>query len=181
MGISLIGISSIPVFKWIGLNQKVDLKALMSHKNLIAELAETIIPKTDIPGAKDARVHEFIINVMLNCVGNKEQNKFLNGLRDLEDYTLDTYGKSFFECDSKERNNILEYFEHKDSYSYPLLNKITNKFLGQPFFTKLKNLTVEGYCLSQVGATQGLVYDYVPVNYEACIPLKPNQRSWATK
>lgn len=181
IGISLVGISSFSVFKWINLNHKADLNLINSYRALLAELADTIIPTTDSPGAKEANVQDFIINVIVNCTGNLEQNKFLNGLKDLEEYTYNKYGRSFDKCELSQRNSVLKYFENRDSYSYPILNKINNKLLGQPFFTKLKNLTVEGYCVSKIGATQGLVYDYIPVNYEACIPLKPNQKSWSTK
>ncbi|MGY0037942.1 gluconate 2-dehydrogenase subunit 3 family protein [Pedobacter sp. NJ-S-72] len=55
------------------------------------------------------------------------------------------------------------------------------KFLGIPFFIILKQLTVEGYCTSQTGATKGLAYDYIPRTFASCIPLTKNQRSWATK
>jgi hypothetical protein len=61
-----------------------------------------------------------------------------------------------------------------------MLNKINKKLFGESFFFKLKELTIEGYCLSQPGATIGLAYDYIPGKYEGCTPLKPNQKSWAT-
>ena len=181
LGIGLVGISSFSAYKWYSLDQKVDVKSILSYKALIAELAETIIPQTDSPGAKAAGVEVYILNVISNCTRNREQNKFLNGLRDLEEYTTDKYDKTFFNCDKKEKIQILEHFEQKDTYSFAILNKINNKFLGQSFFSKLKSLTVEGYCLSKRGATEGLAYDYIPVNYNACVPIKPNQKSWATK
>ena len=84
-------------------------------------------------------------------------------------------------CNAVERNIVLKHFEEKGIYSLQILNKINNKFLGQTFFSKLKSLTVEGYCLSELGATKGLAYDYVPQTFEACIQLKNNQKSWATK
>jgi len=181
LGLCLLGISSFSAYKWYSLNKEVDIRLIISFKPLISELAEIIIPQTDTPGAKAAGVENFIVNVITNCTGKKEQNKFLAGLNDLEKYTMDTYNKTFFKCSVKEKTQILEYFENKDTYRIRILNKINNKFLGQSFFTKLKNLTIEGYCSSQKGATEGLAYDYIPVNYEACIPLKPNQKSWATK
>jgi hypothetical protein len=181
LGLSLLGISSFSAYKWYSLNKEIDIKSIISFKPLISELAETIIPQTDTPGAKAAGVENFIVNVITNCTGKKEQNKFLAGLNDLEEYTMDTYNKTFFKCTAQEKTQILEHFENKDTYRIGILNKINNKFLGQSFFTKLKSLTIEGYCSSQKGATEGLAYDYIPVNYDACIPLKPNQKSWATK
>lgn len=180
-GLSLFGVSSFSFYKWNRLNQKVDIASIVAYRSLIAELAETIIPMTDTPGAKAAGVDGYILNVMVNCCLNREQNKFLYGLKDLEEYTSNNYNKSFLECNISEKKEILNYFKNRDIYTISILNKINDRFLGQSFFSKLKSLTIEGYCMSQLGATQGFAYDYVPVNYEACTIMKPNQKSWATK
>ncbi|MFC3559025.1 gluconate 2-dehydrogenase subunit 3 family protein [Pedobacter jamesrossensis] len=181
LALSVAGVSSFSAYKWISLNKEVNIAELQSYKTLIDELAETIIPSTNTPGAKEAGVSGYIVNILTNCTGKREQNKFLNGLQDLEAYTNDSFDKSFVQCNANERTNILKHFEEKGTYSFQILNKINNKFLGQSFFSKLKSLTVEGYCLSELGATKGLVYDYIPQTFEACIPLKNNQKSWATK
>lgn len=181
LALSAAGISSFSAYKWISLNKEVNVNELLSYQSLIAELAETIIPATDTPGAKEAGVSGYIINVLTNCTGKREQNKFVSGLHDLEAYTIDSFDKSFMKCNAVERNIVLKHFEEKGIYSLQILNKINNKFLGQTFFSKLKSLTVEGYCLSELGATKGLAYDYVPQTFEACIPLENNQKSWATK
>ena len=49
---------------------------LKNYKDLIAELADVIIPPSDTPGAKEANVHDFIINFMESCSSNKEFNTF---------------------------------------------------------------------------------------------------------
>jgi len=179
--LGVVSVSSLSAYKWISLNREVDITKISSLKRLIAELADTIIPATDTPGAKAAGVENFIINVLANCTSTKDQNRFLNGIEDLEDYAKSNFGKSFINCDGIQREQIMSHFEDKGVYSYQILNKINNKFLGGSFFLKLKSLTVEGYCTSQIGATQGLSYDYIPGNFQGCIPLKPNQKSWATK
>lgn len=181
LGLSFIGASSFSAYKWLTIHRDFDATKLASYKNLIADLAETIIPETDTPGAKQAGVEKYIINVITNCLPLTEQNKFISGLQGVEEYSHKIYGKTFSQCNIKEKSEILTHFEEKGVYSYQVLNKINNKVFGKSFFTQLKHLTVEGYCLSEIGATQGLCYDYIPVNYEACIPLKFNQKSWATK
>ncbi|MFA4870511.1 MAG: gluconate 2-dehydrogenase subunit 3 family protein [Pedobacter sp.] len=176
-----LGISSFSAYKWFFFHRSVDPTSIISYKDLIAELAETIIPLTDTPGAKAAKVENYILNVMLNCTQTLEQNIFLNGLKNVEEFALNRFNKTYSECVLTERYQILEYFEAKSVYSYQIINKINKRLFGQSFFTQLKNLTVEGYCNSQVGATQGLAYDYIPGSFQSCIPLKPNQKSWATK
>lgn len=176
-----LGLTSFSAFKWFELTAQIDPKTLWDKKDLIGELAEVIIPETDTPGAKAASVNIYIINVILNCTDRKQQNKFLSGLNDLESYSIDTYNKSFLKCNESEKNTIVQYFADHSGYSNRLINKINNKLLGEPFYSKLRNLTIEGYCLSKLGATQGLAYDYIPGKFESCIPLQKNQKSWATK
>ena len=169
------------LFKWFDLNKPIDAAVLWDKKAVIAELAELIIPRTDSPGAKDAGVPTYIINVILNCNPVRQQHKFCEGLLALENYAEDQYGRNFLKCDATQKAAVLQHSAQNADYSIAILNKINNKYFGQSFFSKLKGLTVEGYCLSMAGATQGLAYDYIPGKYEACIPLKPNQKSWATK
>lgn len=176
-----LGGASFTIFKWKSLNAAADVSYIHKKKHIIAELADTIIPRTDTPGAKDASVEDFIIGMIEFCSDNKTQNNFMHGLADLEKYTSDHYKTDFIACTADQKTEILTHFEAKSRYAINILNKINNKVLGKPFFVKLKELTVEGYCTSQAGATRGLAYDYIPQTYQACIPLTTNQKSWATK
>ncbi|SDJ56939.1 Gluconate 2-dehydrogenase subunit 3 [Pedobacter sp. ok626] len=178
---SSLGVSSFSLYKWFSLSAKPDFRTLHHMQGLIAELAEVIIPRTDTPGAKDAMVDVFIVDMIKSCTDVKTQNNFIVGLNELKNYTLNNYHTSFSDCSINDKFAILKHFEKKSTYHFDSLNKIDRKFLGLPFFIKLKQLTVEGYCISQIGATTGLVYDYIPHSFQACIPLTKDQRSWATK
>ena len=176
-----LSLTSVSAFKWYKINKHVAAGAIEQKRLIIAELAEMIIPRTDTPGAKDAGVPDYVINVMIKCASVKEKNKFLSGIREIEDYTADRFGKDFLKCTLNERNEALQYVAEHARFSSSLLNKINDKFLGTPFYPKFKGLVVEGFCLSEQGATQALAYDYIPGSYEACIPIKPHQKSWSTK
>ncbi|EDM38240.1 Twin-arginine translocation pathway signal [Pedobacter sp. BAL39] len=181
LAVGVLGTASYSLFKWLDINQPIDVKSLQGYEPLIAELAEVIIPRTDTPGAKDAFVHQFIIKVILNCNHARQQQIFMRGLEDLEQYTNDQYQQSFLKCSQAQKESVVQYFSDHAAYSTELLNKVQKRLWGQSFFTKFRNLTVEGYCLSEPGATQGLAYDYIPGNFMACVPLQANQKSWATK
>lgn len=164
---------------WFGKKSPVKTESLIFYKELIAELAETIIPATDTPGAKDAKVEDFIIKMILENEGSKTQKRFLSGLRNLQDYSKSRYGGTFQSCSLDNRISILEHYENKE-FKYRIVKRIENELFGFPFFYKLKSLTVVGFCTSEIGATQALAYDYIPVYYQACIPLLKGQKSWAT-
>ncbi|NCD70214.1 gluconate 2-dehydrogenase subunit 3 family protein [Mucilaginibacter agri] len=175
-----IGVSSGTVFK-LSLPEEISVNELPHKKLLLAELADTIIPRTDTPGAKDAGVEDFIIKMIRDCTDSKTQHNFLRGLSGLEKYSTDSYGKPFTSCSEAQRTDILKHFESRATYRINIINKINKKLLGVPFFVKLRDLTVEGYCTSMLGATKGMAYDYIPVTFQACIPITPNQKAWATK
>jgi hypothetical protein len=168
-------------YKWYDLKKTPDLVYLEQRRNLIADLAETIIPATETPGAKDADVHDFIIIMVKDCTETQSQNKFIGGLKDLEHYCASAYDKPFGKCTENEKQQVLKHFEEKGKNFKGILGKVQNRFLGKSFFTTLKEYTVEGYCSSQIGATRGLNYKPIPGKYLGCIPMEPGQKSWATK
>ena len=176
----LAGTSGV-IYDFFKHGEPVPLKSLPQKKLLIAELAEVIIPRTDTPGAKDAKVEDYIIKMITENTDDKARKSFLTGLGALEQYTAANYQKLFVNCDKNEKIEILNHFEDKANYSFRILNKINKKYFGNPFFFQLRDLTAEGYSTSFLGATKGMAYDYIPVNYEACIPLKKDQLAWATK
>jgi len=181
VAIVTLGGASGAVYKFLSPGEAIPLSDLPKKKALIAELAETIIPRTNTPGAKDAQVENYIIKMIAENTDAKMQRSFLAGIKSIEDFTINEYGKPFTGCTPTEKNAVIKHFEDKATYSIGILNKVNRKFFGAPFFFHLRDLTVEGYCTSFTGATQGMAYDYVPVTFEACIPLQKNQLAWATK
>lgn len=148
---------------------------------LIADIAETIIPRTDTPGAKDAGVSRYIINVIDHCVSLQEKNNFIDGLVRMERYCLNNYELGFSDLNNRTKNQVVSYLEKRGSFNFYILERVRRKLFGRTFFQTIKLLTSEGYCNSQLGATVGLAYLEVPVNYIACVPFTTNQRAWALK
>lgn len=155
-------------------------RRLKQSRRLIEEISETIIPSTDTPGAKDAKVVDYIINVIEQCTDARNTGVILNGLEDLQRYSVENYSKPFEDCTLESRTAILSHFESKGKFSNYQLSRIRRKLWGQTFFEQIKWLTVSGYCVSQQGATQALVYEHVPIEYIPCIPYVKQQKAWAT-
>lgn len=157
-----------------------DLDKLTALQPLIDELAETIIPRTDTPGAKDAGVGAFITQMVKTCTGRRSQNNFINGLEELAVYSKLYYNNSYEKCSPEARRSILAHFESKGSKGNGFWGKAQRYMLGDSFFDTLKKNTVLGFCTSKVGANQALSYDYIPGNYSGCITISPGQKAWAT-
>ncbi|MBF2707584.1 gluconate 2-dehydrogenase subunit 3 family protein [Flavobacterium soyangense] len=171
--------SVIGVKYFIGQSNK-DRRKLKAQAALIAELTNVIIPPTTTPGAKEALVHEFIISYMEDCSSMKEYNNFTNGLTELQENCVSNYNKYFENCTAVQKNEIVKDLD-SDSGSTGIISKISNKLQGRSFYDILKSLTIEGYCTSEMGATQHLVYQLIPGKYNAITQLSKNQKSWATK
>src|SRR5690606_2431463 len=57
------------------------VKFTLDDEQLLAELVEAIIPKTDSPGAKELNLHLFVMKMLDDCTSPEDQNKFTEGLK----------------------------------------------------------------------------------------------------
>ncbi|HEV7349065.1 gluconate 2-dehydrogenase subunit 3 family protein [Telluribacter sp.] len=149
--------------------------------NLVSEVAEMIIPRTNTPGAKDAKVGEFIQVMLKDCYYTKDQEKFSKGLEKLGD-------EDFMDASPEERTQLLTALEQESINELKQIGEQRAKAKeagkvfeepGVPFFRLIKELTLLGYFTSEVGVNQALAYVPVPTKYEGCIDLKPGQKAWA--
>jgi hypothetical protein len=167
-------------YRWWKLLRAPDIPYLEQNRILIGALAETIIPRTDSPGAKDAGVETFIIKMIRDCTPVKEQNNFIDGLKDLHEFCRSRYGLAYPDCNETQQQQTLQHFEQAADPMQGRAGKLMLRLTGRPFFRILKDYTVEGYCTSEPGATKGLAYLYIPGSFHGCIPLEKDQKTWAT-
>ncbi|GAB3933741.1 gluconate 2-dehydrogenase subunit 3 family protein [Larkinella terrae] len=182
-GIALVGssVAAFGGFKWFSWRKEPDIAFLNEQKALLDALAETILPKTDTPGAIEAGVPDFIRKMIIENTPVVSQNRFINGLKDVESYSRDTLGKPYAQCSKEQQNEVMRHFEEQGKPLSGLPGKVERKLVGSSFFTILKEYTCIGYCTSEMGMTRGLAYELVPGRFAGCIPLAPGQKSWATK
>jgi hypothetical protein len=178
LGGGALGIGGI---KFYQLYKHPDFQVLEEHRELLGDLAETIIPRTDSPGARDAGVGAFILKMVRDCCDTKAQNNFISGFRDLMDRVRENGPTPFGQYSLPERTALLSHFEKQGRPYSGILGKLQHQLSGDSFFTTLKRYTILGYCSSRQGATEGLRYDYIPGRYVGSVPLQPGQRSWATQ
>ena len=140
---------------------------------LIAEIADTIIPTTDTPGAKEAGVAPFIILLLNDCYAPKEQKIMNDGLDQVESISMDLNKKSFINSSVAERTAVLQKIEAAAFAERKAGNKTPQ------FWFMMKELTTSGYFTSEIGATKALEYLPIPGAYHGCVDLKPGQKAWA--
>lgn len=140
------------------------------------EIAETIIPATDTPGAKAAKVGAFMTVMVTDCYPEADQKVFLEGMKQLDAAGKKKNGKSFMDSDAEQRKALLIDLD-KEAKDYMASKK---KEDPKHYFRMMKELTLLGYFTSEPGATQALRYVAVPGKYEGCIAYKKGDRAWAT-
>jgi len=167
-------------WEWWRLHRQPPMEVLQGNLALLDDLAETIIPATDTPGAKAAGVGAAIFTLVRDCADKKTQNNFIEGLQDVIQKSKQLYGKPFGECSQAQREQLLDSIESAGQAG-GLVGKVRKRLTGDSFYTTLKKYTVLGYCTSKPGATEAMRYDYIPGKYVGSLPLQPGQRSWSTR
>lgn len=169
-------------WQWYYLRRKPDLRELPTFKSTVDALAETIIPATPgVPGAREAKVGDFILTMIRDATPPMEQNKFLEGLRVVERKSQTRFQKNYASLNNIQQKEILEQVIQNQHDFKGLIGKVQTRLIGKSFFQQLKTLTVTGYCTSELGAQKGLAYQYLPGSYQGCAPLSPQQKAWSTK
>lgn len=130
------------------------------HGEMIAEIAEIILPKTSTAGAKEAKVPEFIQFMLKECYKEDQQKAFLAGLDKLNEGA----NGSFMKATAEEKIALIKAEDSAKEKS--------------EFWKTMKDLTVLGYFTSEPGATKALEYLEVPGKYEG-IKLQKGQKAWA--
>lgn len=134
--------------------------------DILAEIAETIIPETDTPGAKAAGVPAFIALMVADCTGPDEQKVFWSGLDAAEQLCITMHGKSITACNADQK--------------VALLTRIESEASGAPdFWQMVKGMTLFGYFSSEIGMTQALEFDPIPGKWIPDMPVDANTKAWA--
>jgi hypothetical protein len=132
-----------------------------SELHTLRALVDVILPATDSPAASAAGTHYFIDLAIPACASPIAQKTFRDGLRAL--------GAGYATLVPDKQVAKLRTIAARD---VPLPYE-------QSFFKILKDYTLTGYFLSEVGATQALAYERVPGGYQGDLPLKAGQKAWA--
>jgi Gluconate 2-dehydrogenase subunit 3 len=149
-----------------------------NQANTIAEITETILPKTTTPGAKELGVPQFVDKMLHDLLSKEDQADFLAGLEALDKRSEAENGKSFVDATPAQREALLLALDKEAAPFPPSLWGITLKPSGPPaFFRRLKGLTLLGYYTSEKVGKTILAYDPVPGPFIACMPLN-GQNAW---
>ena len=145
--------------------------------SFLDEVGDTILPTTaSSPGAKAAKIGDFMKTIVNDCYEDKDQKIFLDGMQKLDAASKTKNGKSFLDADANQRHDLLVDLD-KEQKDYTSKKKPEDP---AHYFRMMKELTLWGYFTSEIGAKQALRYVAIPGRYEGCIPYKKGDKAWAT-
>ena len=124
-------------------------KVLDSHQNdTVVTLSELIIPQTETPGARAARVNEFI-DLVLSDAEERDRKEFLKGLAWMDARSQELFGTDFLAASADQQTALLTILASPR-------NKAFEDQVGIDFFKAIKALTITGYYTSEIGMKQEL-------------------------
>jgi glucoside 3-dehydrogenase (cytochrome c) hitch-hiker subunit len=122
-----------------------------AHQNeTVIILSELIIPATDTPGAKAAKVNEFI-DLMLSEEDSATKREFLRGLAWMDMKSNELYGVNFKDATPQQQTALLVTLSSGKNTSL-------EDQLGVEFFNTIKSYTINGYYTSEIGLIKELGY-----------------------
>ena len=139
------------------------------------EVADTLLPETETPGARAAATGAFIALMVQDTYTPEEQERFRDGLRRLEQWSMDQHGAGFMELPPAERLAVLEHF---DAEQFATMEQKTDEDPTHPF-RMFKELCLLGYFTSEIGYRQAQRYQETPGRFDPCVTRDPDDRTWA--
>ena len=158
-------------------------QALSPHQNAtVTAIAEMIIPATDTPGAREARVPEFIDLILTEWCSGADCQRFLQGLADTDARSRKMFGKDFVDGTPQQQTELLTALDEEltrlreanpsERHHASAARRETESPVERNFFYMMKRLTLIGYYTSEIGWTKELGRPPVHMGpYQSCVPL----------
>ena len=144
----------------------------VKHAELVSSLVDTLLPKTETPGALEMKVDMFIDLVYGKINGKAGQEEMDKGMDDFDARCKEKFGDRFADLSPE---NQAEFLKMEEASSPKFNGSIWGTAAGKQepvgFYRSLKSTALWGYFSSEEIGLNVLTYDPVPGPYKGCIPL----------
>ena len=136
-----------------------------AHQNeVVTTIAEHILPRTDTPGARDARVNEFIAVIVEEWYTDEERTRFLAGLVDVDRRCQAEFTRDFLACTAGQQAAVLRGLDAEVAAL-----RTAKEDTGRLFWPMMKSLTLYGYFTSELVQTKVLKTPIIPGRFDGCV------------
>lgn len=161
-----------------------------SQGYMVTQLADIILPVTDIAGALDVNTPQFMDKMLHDIAPDDEKNTIKEGANAFASAFQNVFEKTASEGSKKEYQQLLEtYFNISDDKKDAIFEMMDNEsslsetqletVLIYKFLIATRRYTLWGYYTSEHVGENILSYDPIPGEWEPCIPLEDVGNSWS--
>jgi len=150
---------------------------------VVVAMIDLIIPATETPGAKAARVNEFMDVILTDWATPDERERFLAGLDDVDTQANAVFGKNFLDASVVQQTALLQALDDSVDWARGLPTEPAvsssqpfNQLRGE-FFRSFKLMTIHGYYTSEIGQTQELKREIIPGAFHGCAPVASEKKA----
>ena len=145
----------------------------LAQASLITEVAGTILPETQTPGAISLGIPQLVDRLFAELLSADDKKSFLEGMSNFEEDCIKKYGRGFQSLDKAQKEQYL-IDQDKNGPKFPIsMWGINLDPHPQPitFYRRLKSMVLMGYYTSEKISKEVLVYAPVPGDYMGCVPI----------
>lgn len=146
---------------------------------LLDELAETIIPTTDTPGAKAAQTGAFMKVMIEDCYTKEEQDAFIKGVALLNERCQKEFNRPFVDLEPSQKLTLLQKLEREAKDFNTKRDENKEKKTPPHYYSMMKQLTLWGFFSSETGMTKTLRHVPIPGRYDGNVPYVKGEKAWA--
>jgi hypothetical protein len=151
---------------------------------LLSAVADTIVPRTDTPGAVDAHVPALYDGLMKNWASPQRRIDLAAALTRIDAKAQVAQGKGFAELSPSVRHDLLSDHDKLALKVLPAkpgtrggaVELMAGPNYADADYAKMKELIVLLYYLSEPALTQELIYVHAPGEWKPSIPVTPDTR-----
>ena len=157
------------------------LRTLNPHQNAtVVVMTDLIIPETDTPGAKGARVNEFIDVILTEWATPEERQNFLQGLAGVDKQSQELFGRDYVDATPVQQVTLLRALDdyaaaergQKPEKHGNTVPEFDTQLKGN-FYDIFRGITLHGYYTSEIGFTQELKLQIIPGAQHGCEKIGP--------
>jgi hypothetical protein len=131
----------------------------LTDQEILASVADAIIPPGNSIGALSVGVDKFLQKLIANCYEEDVQQNVNKQLSALDASARNAYGNSFTSCDQLQRQALLTKLATSEDKN------------ERDFFTLMKSETIRGFNTSREVMLQYLNYKILPGHYYGCVDV----------
>jgi len=151
-----------------------------NQASFISSFVDTILPKTETPGALDVKTDIFLDLVYAKTYGPEAQEKVKG---DIDQFNADCktkFGKVFAELSAEDKVACLKDQEaNTATFNRGVWGTAVGEQKPIGFYRQLKSQVLWGYFSSEEIGKNVLNYDPIPGEYLGCIPVSEVDKVWS--